>query len=286
MMKKTVWRLLLVLLLTLLIPAATAADRDVYYPEADMHVQLPEGWNYLTREMAKDPAIAGSYGMTTEEMQEWLSGDFVGVFYPVASEHYASVYVMENVMPWSLDMLGTVAREDYLQGIINELASQGLKIKESFWVELGGRYWCCVKVNVQLNGTTESETILHTLQRDRIVEVLIDNYADNLGLDPVIEAVMQTVTFEQEPYTVEGYPEMTPAMEDYQITDSIYLDIPKNWTVSSGDDAVFLNHAFMDFGAILVKEDDVWNGLGDVEDSGVTREDIDMDFMTGQEYRQ
>ena len=83
-MKKTLWRLILVLLLTLLIPMALAADQDVYIPEAEMHIQLPEDWAYVTKEMAKDPAVAGIYGTTTEKLQEMLRDDLACFFFSIS----------------------------------------------------------------------------------------------------------------------------------------------------------------------------------------------------------
>lgn len=287
-MKKTLWRLLLILLLTLLIPAAAAADQDVYYPEADMHIQLPGNWFYLTREMAKDPAIARGYGMTTEEMQEWLSGgdtgttsQYIGVFYQMKGPLYAHVFTVVDGSLYSLEMLGNANRELYLKRFTQEYSFA--TVTESFWVELGGQYWCALKFEEVSHGTIEKTTVLRTLHRNKVVNILIQGCEDAPGLDPVVEEIMQTVTFEQEPYTVEGYPEITPAVEDYQIGDCICLDLPKNWTVSEQEESFVLSHAMMDFGVIVVTEGDLWD---EVKGTAASREEVDMDYMTPQEYRE
>ena len=159
MMKRTVWRLLLILMLTLLIPMALAADQDVYIPETEMHIQLPGNWGYVTTEMSKDPAIANLYGISTEELQSWFVNDLVCMFYPFESNHIANMYTWISNCPYSLEMLGEAHREIYRKNLEEEFRASEMEVTESFWVQLGGQYWCCVKVQFLLNGVIEKELI-------------------------------------------------------------------------------------------------------------------------------
>ena len=283
-MKKTLRRLLLVLLLTLLIPTAIAADQDVYIPEAEMHIQLPGNWGYVTTEMSKDPAIANLYGISTEELQSWFVNDLVCMFYPFESNHIANMYTWISNCPYSLEMLGEAHREIYRKNLEEEFRASEMEVTESFWVQLGGQYWCCVKVQFLLNGVIEKRTYLHTLQRNRVVEVSISDCEDGPGLDPVIEEVMQTVSFDLEPYTMETYPEQTPPIENYQLSSCVSLSLPKNWTVEREDDGITLNHAFARFASIVVKEKDLWTGDVQKVYANENRARINMDLFTGLEY--